>query len=350
MSSPSPFEAEMRDIQRAKARKLALENLRGGCFELPAAKLTELRIRLSLHPGGFTRAVYDRTLLDDTFEFARMVDHSTTFDELERRLYDLPPDLFRVKGNNPLDRAHYSTKDTHLPQIYLECRHRRSWEINPPSPADLGQFYLAMRNIGVSSGAVSPNVTEYPDIIDELTQAYDFGVTSPTLTEVSRRWIGLSDVAQENRLTQLVWFTSLPALLAHTGLLPFGALSFGKGFSYLSFYNEPSIEARLVYMAGALVRSANDCLDRVHYMDKQIRVWSDKLTPINKGVPIDALPWLLTRVRFRVSDLTQAMGCHRSHSHRAVDALVAAGVIQPVTDQKRNKIYTPLFRYQYFKR
>lgn len=343
MSLDMAFAQEERELQRVRARKKALRQLQDGAFESPAASLAELRLLWQGLDENFQRAISARTLLDDTFSFSRILGENTTYDELERRLYDLPPEVFRVRAADARERINYSTKDTQLAQAYLESRYRRSWMKQSPSLSAVQQFYAGLHDISVSIGVLSPRVSSQPEILSLLSDQFMALDNAPTLTSICRSWLELLPASQENVLTQLLWFTLMPVLLMRSGYVSFGAISFGRGFSYLTLYNEPSPEARLVYLAGALSRAARDGATRIRAVESQITKWRDKLRGSPKGVCHDALPWLITRGRIRAVDLTRQLGCHRSHSQRAIDYLVRQNILTCVTDQKRNKIYSPVF-------
>ena len=342
MSLLMGFELEQREIERARARNKALRQLQDGAFERPASCLAELRMAWHGLDENFQRAISARALLDDTSAFSRVLGENTTFDELERRLYELPPEVFRVRTTDARERANYSTKDTQLAQIYLECRYRRSWTKQAPSLSAVQQFYTGLHEIAVKSGVWSPKTSSRPEILSLIGDQFMALDNSPTLTAICRGWLELLPASQENVLTQFLWFTLMPVLLMRAGYVSLGAISFGRGFSYLTLYNEASLEARLVYLAGALSRSAKDGIDRIRAVEGQISRWQEKLQASPKGVCHDALPWLLTRGRIRAVDLTRQLGCHRSHSQRAIDYLVRHDILECVTEQKRNKVYSPV--------
>ena len=310
-----------------------------GAFEKAAHLFGQVTLYYNTSSEMLKKSLYYRHMCEDAYYFGRMVKAQTSFTEIEARLYDLEKEDYRAKPHE--DPAPHSTQLTHVAHLYMAARYARNWYRREPQPSEFAGLYDVMVPLAVNQGIMTRE-----SIIDgfkskNVEKFFQAPALGWNLATACSNWIRHQDKFLYNPISEMVWLTMLPALVAKTGMVPYPALSFGGSFSFETYIHRPSFEEKMLYLAGVLERTALKSREKVTKSAMRVEGWTHILKDkrVKSKQIYEMLPWLTVRERFLVRDVELLLDAPRATAARMVDTLVKANIVGFEVRHNRNKIY-----------
>ena len=320
-------------------RKVAKLKLYMGAFEQAARVFGQVELYYNGCSPAMQKALYLRNMIDDAYHFGQAVGSLSSYTDLEARVYDLEKDDFRAKPHE--NSIPYSTENTHMSHLYLQARYNRNWFVRSPIPSDLSSMYDLLSQSAVDNGlmvktAVNPGFTE-----DTVKKFFIEPALGWNLSTVCATWIRFQEKFLHAPLSEMIWLTMLPILVAKSGMAPYPALSIASCFSFHTYIHRASFEEKMVYLAGVLLRSAKRSRKMFTAGGQKVMDWESimRSSGVKAGAVFDVLPWLTVRKRFRTVDVMGYCGCTRATASRVVDTLIKHNIIGYDIVGERNRIY-----------
>jgi|GEM_PF-5809182 len=322
----------------------ARNRLRYGVFEQAARNFAVLGYVWNITPSSMRKAVHHECLIQDALHLTTFAGTVTERDEIESRLFHLQRQRYATKKGDTLSQSiGASTKDTHLAHLYLDARFTRDWLERSPLPSDMSGLYHTLQDRGAELGLWLPRDADR--ITDQMMGVIlDKAKACDTLARVGQLWLSTLALLDKDELEQITAYTLLSVLISKANLSPLPPLSLGGCFSPKTLANRPSFEEKMVYVAGVMNRMGAQAQGRLMLCHHKVEEWSKKLSSqaYVAGHLQTALPWLCFRERIRSTDITHFTGCSRMQANRIIGHLVDRGVVQPIDNRRRNRVFRVL--------
>ncbi len=98
-------------------------------------------------------------------------------------------------------------------------------------------------------------------------------------------------------------------------------------------------ESWLNYFLGGVAEQAEDAINRIRQIDELFHVWSEQLGSTGSANLEKVLELFVEFPFWNVPMLSSQLGVAYTTARRAVDRLVSAGIVSPVGDARRNRVY-----------
>ena len=140
----------------------------------------------------------------------------------------------------------------------------------------------------------------------------------------------------------------IPLLFAARGVLPTPLLYLSAYFEstrqeyyahLLAVTQEGEWEAWLVYFLRGVAEQAEDAISRIRRIDELFHLWSEQLASARSANLEKVLELFVEFPFWNVPALASKLGVAYTTARRAVDRLESAGIVTPVGDAKRNRVY-----------
>ncbi|MBL4837082.1 MAG: hypothetical protein JKY34_05845 [Kordiimonadaceae bacterium] len=339
MSSDVTLGSMVGDPSAAQRKKKAAVKLYMGAFGQAARVFGQVELYYNKTGEPLRRAIYYRNICEDAYYFGQMCGAQTSFLELEARLYDLEKEDYRAKAyEDPLP---YVTNLTHVCHLYLDKVYERDWFMRSPGAEDFSGIYSAMVPTAISTGLMVRSMVTDGFETEGISRFFKEPALGWNLSTVCAQWIRCQDNFMYNPISEMLWLTLLPVLVARAGMAPYPALSIGGCFSFNTFIHRASFEEKMVYLSGVLLRAGKRAKKKFIVSAERVDRWEQQLQSQGFRSKFSAglLPWLTVRRRFRVVDVVRYLGCPRATAARLVANLVKCDIIGYDMPGTRNKIY-----------
>ena len=110
-------------------------------------------------------------------------------------------------------------------------------------------------------------------------------------------------------------------------------------FDALTAYRDGDPAPIVRRFAQAALAAVGNGRDLVADLDEALTGWRERLTARRDAAVWRALAVIIAQPAVTVDHLAQVLGVSRPAAQRAVDQLVEAGVLQPVSSQRRNRVW-----------
>ena len=140
----------------------------------------------------------------------------------------------------------------------------------------------------------------------------------------------------------------IPLLLVSRGVLPTPLLYLSAYFEstrqeyyehLLRVTRDGTWEAWLVYFLRGVAEQAEDAIRRIRRIDELFHLWSEQLASARSANLEKVLELFVEFPFWNVPALASKLGVAYTTARRAVDRLESAGIVTPVGDAKRNRVY-----------
>lgn len=137
-------------------------------------------------------------------------------------------------------------------------------------------------------------------------------------------------------------------LLVEKGVLPAPLLYLGGWFEasrpeyyarLLGVTNAGEWEEWLLYFLAGTSEQADDAVRRIQRIDNLLVRWREALAKVPSKLPERALDLFAENPFSTVNGLAERLGIAFTTAQRAMDRLVSAGIVAPVGEAKRNRVY-----------
>ena len=98
-------------------------------------------------------------------------------------------------------------------------------------------------------------------------------------------------------------------------------------------------ESWLIYFLRGVAEQAEDAINRIRRIDELFHLWSEQLGSTGSANLEKVLELFVEFPFWNVPMLSSRLGVAYTTARRAVDRLVSAGIVGPVGDAKRNRVY-----------
>ena len=216
-----------------------------------------------------------------------------------------------------------------------------------------GEFRRSQNWIG-APGSVLNNATYVPPPPDELMdclgawERFLHDESLPPLVHaalIHSQFEAIHPFLDGNgRLGRLI----IPLLFVARGVLPAPLLYLSAHFEatrqeyyahLLAVTQDGAWEAWLVYFLRGVAEQAEDAISRIRRIDELYHLWSEQLASARSANLEKVLELFVEFPFWNVPALASKLGVAYTTARRAVDRLESAGIVTPVGDAKRNRVY-----------